>query len=71
VPSETQENINARELADLRYHWGESYIIDVRFPSAWTARRLDDHEALSAASAADLRALMRRDHAERPVARHE
>lgn len=65
---EHEQRQRGHELADLRYHWGEAYVItwqDGRF----TAARMDDHRVIPAATAAGLFEALRRDYAEQPVPR--
>jgi hypothetical protein len=56
------------ELADLRHHWGSAYSITYRL-GVWLAVRCDTGEALTAASADELRAKIRADYRQRPVPR--
>lgn len=59
----------AQALGDLRAHWAQVYIIGVKQGASadeWTAIRRGDGTMLAAATAAELRALMRADYA-RPV----
>jgi len=58
----------AAELADLRWHWGDAYVITARY-GMFRAERRDDGAAISCATAAGLRALIRDDYAARPVPR--
>lgn len=55
-------------LAELRYHWGSAYGIDVDW-GRWTARRRDGLGTLSAASAEELRRLIIADYTARRVPR--
>jgi hypothetical protein len=55
------------ELADLRWHWDSAYEINVS-GQAWTARFLGGAETLQAASAGELRLLIRADYAARKTA---
>ena len=41
-------------LAELRWHYGEAYIINCTGPGRWTAERRDDRTVLHARSAAEL-----------------
>jgi hypothetical protein len=56
-------------LADLRWHWSGAYRIEHPRPDRWTARRLDDGQALVAATPGQLRDLIMRDYFTRPVPR--
>jgi hypothetical protein len=55
-------------LDDLRWHWGDAYLIDM-FGSRWVAQRRDSRATLSAASSADLLEKIRADYASHPVGR--
>jgi hypothetical protein len=57
-----------RDLADLRWHWGEAYEI-VFAGRTFSALRRDGLGSVTALSANDLRRLIRADYAERPVSR--
>ena len=56
----------AAELADLRWHWGPAYKITAPY-GMYRAERRDDGAAISCATAAGLRELIRADYAARPV----
>lgn len=56
----------AAELADLHWHWGPAYKITV-WSGIYRAERRDDGAAISCATAAGLRVLIRDDYATRPV----
>jgi hypothetical protein len=56
-------------LAELRWHYGEAYIINCTGLGRWTAERRDTREVLRSDSAAGLVELIRSDYAARPVAR--
>ena len=58
----------AAELADLRWHWGEAYVITTPH-GLFRAERRDDGAAISCVTAAGLRVLIRDDYAARPVPR--
>jgi len=67
IPPEGHEACRrAGELADLRYHWGEAYIITLAH-GMFRAERCDDGAAVSSVTAAGLRVLIRDDYAARPV----
>jgi len=55
-------------LDDLRYHWGEAYLIDC-LSGRWIAQRRDSHATISADSAAGLLGEIRADYARHPVSR--
>lgn len=54
------------DLADLRWHWDSAYEINCS-GGTWTARFLDETAVLSAASADDLRLLIRADYMSRKL----
>lgn len=56
-------------LSELRWHWGDAYVINHPRPDRWTAARLDDGRVLVAAGPEQLRALITRDYLARPVPR--
>jgi hypothetical protein len=55
-------------LNDLRYHWGEAYLINRR-SGRWTAERRDSRATVSAGSAEDLLKVIYADYAAQPVSR--
>jgi hypothetical protein len=55
------------QLADLRWHWGDAY--DINWSGAFRGVRRDNGLVLGAASADELRALIRSDYSCRPVSR--
>jgi len=55
-------------LDDLRYHWGEAYLIDC-LSGRWVVQRRDSHATMSAKSTDGLLGLIRDDYAARPVSR--
>jgi hypothetical protein len=59
-----------RPLDDLRWHWGDAYLIH-HFETAgkWVAQRRDSHATMSAENADGLLALIRADYNARPVSR--
>jgi hypothetical protein len=57
-----------RELSSLRYHWSGAYSITY-YRGQWLAVRKDTREALTAASADELRDKIRADYSIRPVPR--
>jgi hypothetical protein len=58
----------AAELADLRWHWGEAYVITAPY-GLFRAERRDDGAAISCVTAGGLRVLIRDDYAARSVPR--
>jgi hypothetical protein len=60
------------DLADLRHHWGDAYVIVSGGKHAWSARRMDDPEGsavLKASSPERLLELIRLDYQSSPVPR--
>lgn len=57
-------------LADLRWHWGEAYLIDY-LGGRYVAQRRDSRSTFSAESADKLRDLIVADYGERPVPRKD
>jgi len=55
------------QLADLRWHWGDAY--EIKWSGTFSGVRLDNGLAVKAASADELRALIRSDYSRRPVPR--
>jgi hypothetical protein len=55
-------------LDDLRYHWGDAYLIH-RAGGRWVAQRRDSHATLSADSAEKLLDIIREDYRLHPVPR--
>jgi hypothetical protein len=58
-----------QELENLRWNWGESYVINYAWPDRWIAQRRDDNKTLYAESADDLRDAIFADYSARPVPR--
>jgi len=56
------------DLDELRWHWGEAYLIDL-IGSRWIAQRRDSHATIRADSADALLDLIRADYAAHPVSR--
>lgn len=56
------------ELAELRHHYGEAYIITYRL-GQFRAERRDNHAAIRANTADELLRLMREDYRAKPVPR--
>ena len=54
-------------LADLRWHWGDAY--EITWAGEFRAVRRDNCLVLQAASADELRTLIRSDYTRRPVPR--
>jgi hypothetical protein len=57
------------QLEDLRWHWGEAYLIHYFPPGKWVAQRRDSHSSMSADSPEGLRELIAVDYIARPVGR--
>lgn len=55
------------QLADLRWHWGDAY--EINWSGAFRGFLRDNGLRLEAASADELRALIRSDYTRRPVPR--
>ena len=55
-------------LDELRWHWGDAYLIE-HLGSRWVAQRRDSHSTFSAADPKALLNLVRADYAVRPVSR--
>jgi hypothetical protein len=56
-------------LDELRWHWGDAYLIHFFEPGTWVAQRRDGHETMSADSPVILREKINQDYAARPVSR--
>lgn len=57
-------------LDDLRWHWGEAYLIHyLSGPDRWVAQRRDSHATMSADGPAELLDRIRQDYAAHPVSR--
>ena len=59
---------DAAALDDLRWHYGEAYLIEL-IGGRWIAQRRDSHATMSADSPDQLLGLIRADYAARPVPR--
>jgi hypothetical protein len=59
---------DAAALDDLRWHYGEAYLIEL-IGDRWIAQRRDSHATMSAGSPDQLLGLIRADYAARPVPR--
>ena len=57
------------QLKELRWHYGEAYVIDHLDDGRWLAQRRDDRQTLQAGSPDELLAMIRADYAARPVPR--
>ena len=60
----------ARDLASLRWHYGDAYHFSVHRDGTWRAARTDNGEQLVGDSAEDLRAKVRQDYGRNPIPRH-
>lgn len=56
-------------LDELRWHWGDAYLIHFFEPGTWVAQRRDSHETMSADSPVALRGKITADYTARPVSR--
>ncbi len=56
-------------LDELRWHWGDAYLIHFFGPGKWVAQRRDSHETMSADSPVILREKITADYNARPVSR--
>jgi hypothetical protein len=59
-----------RPLDELRWHWGDAYLISFFEPDVWMAQRRDDRSVLRSDSPADLREKILADYTAHPVSRH-
>jgi hypothetical protein len=57
------------DLAELRHHWGDAYVISRPEPDLWLAQRADTRETIRAANAEALHDLILADYTARPVPR--
>lgn len=62
------EVTEARDLAELQYHYGGAYVIALA-GRVWLAERRDTHETLRAETSTELTELIRLDYAKSPVPR--
>ncbi len=56
------------DLDELRWHWGEAYLIDL-VGSRWMAQRRDSHATMSADGPDELLGKIREDYRRHPVSR--
>ena len=56
-------------LDELRWHWGDAYLIHFFGPDKWVAQRRDSHETMSADSPVILREKITADYNACPVSR--
>jgi len=56
-------------LDELRWHWGDAYLISFFEPDIWVAQRRDDRSVLRSDSPADLREKIVTDYTAHPVSR--
>ena len=59
----------AADLDDLRWHWGEAYLIHHLGPDVWVAQRRDSRQTIGAQDPETLRERIKADYASRPVSR--
>jgi len=59
----------AADLDDLRWHWGDAYLIHHLGPDTWVAQRRDSRQTLGAEDAETLRERIKADYAAHPVSR--
>jgi hypothetical protein len=59
----------AADLDDLRWHWGEAYLIHHLGPDVWVAQRRDSRQTIGAQDPETLRERIKADYAVRPVSR--
>ena len=59
---------DAEQLDELRWHYGDAYLIDM-LGARWVAQRRDSRATISAASPAELLGKIRADYASQPVGR--
>ena len=59
----------AADLDDLRWHWGEAYLIHHLGPDVWVAQRRDSRQTIGAQDPETLRERINADYAARPVSR--
>jgi hypothetical protein len=59
---------SAADLDDLRWHYGEAYLIEL-IGERWIAQRRDSHGTMSAGNPDQLLGLIRADYATHPVPR--
>ena len=58
------------DLDELRWHWGEAYLVH-HLGGRWVAQRRDSRETISAGTAAGLLDKIQADYRARPVARRD
>jgi hypothetical protein len=54
-------------LDELRWHWGEAYLIEYLGNYTWVAQRRDDHATIGADNPEDLLQKIRADYLKHPV----
>ncbi len=60
----------AADLDDLRWHWGDAYLIHHLGPDVWVAQRRDSRTTIGAEDPEILRDRIKADYAARPVGRN-
>jgi hypothetical protein len=58
---------DAPDLDDLRWHWGEAYLIHHLGPDVWVAQRRDSRQTIGAEDPETLRERIAADYAARTV----
>lgn len=60
----------SEDLDELRWHWGDAYLIEhFPGPGKWVAQRRDDHATISASTPDELNDKIRADYLKCPVSR--
>jgi hypothetical protein len=57
------------DLDDLRWHWGDAYLIECFGLDLWVAQRRDSHATIGAEGPDELRDLIAADYRKHPVPR--
>ena len=58
-----------RDLDELRWHWGDAYVLEYFGGATWVAQRRDSHSTLGAKTAPELLDKIRADYLSHPVSR--
>ncbi len=59
----------AADLADLRFHWGDAYLVECFGLGRWVAQRRDSHATIGAEGPDELRDKIAADYRAHPVPR--